>query len=167
MKKNIILSIFAFVLIIFETVLCRYIGIGGAYPQTVFTFIICMAVLDDSLTRVTILSSVCGLLLDCLGGGLVGVNLFSFGVCAILCNFITEKFFMSNIFVMLVCLIICSLVSRFLIFALGFAVFGNVSVQQIFLPLVLKCTLYNTVLSVILYAVLKRTVYVKRLYGRR
>lgn len=161
MKKNIILSVWAFVLIIFETVICRYIGIGGVYPEIVFVFVICAAVLDDNLIRVTVLSCLCGLIIDCLGGAPVGVNLFACGICAVISNFVTEKFFMSNIFVMLVCVVICTLLTRFIIFTMGFAVFGNASLAQIFIPLVLKYVLYDTAVSVIIYALLKKTVYIK------
>ena len=167
MKKNIILSVWAFLLVILESVICRYIGIDGVYPSIVFTFVICAAVCDDDIARVTVLSLTCGLIADCLGGGAVGVNLFSFGICAVLCNYITEKFFVPNIFVMFVSVILTSLLSRLIIFALGFAIFGNVSMEQIFVPLILKYVIYNAGVSVIIYALLKKTVYLKKTYDRR
>lgn len=167
MKKNIILSVWAFFLIIFETVLCRYIGINGAYPEIVFAFVICVAVLDNDLTAVTVISCICGLIMDCLGGGSVGVRLFSFGISAVLCNFITEKFFMPNFFVMLVCIVLTSFISRFLIFVFGFVIFSNANMAQIFIPLILQYVLYNTAAASVLYVLLKKTAYRKNMYDRR
>ncbi len=167
MKKNIILSVWAFILVIFDAVLCRYIGIDGIYPNIVFSFVICAAVCDDNIVRVTVLSLVCGLIADCLGGNTIGIKLFSFGICAVLCNYVTEKFFVPNILVAFISVILTSLLSRFVIFALGFTIFGNASIEQIFVPLVLKYVAYNAVISIILYPILKKTVYAKKRYDRR
>lgn len=167
MKKNICLAVWAFVMIIFEAVLNRYIGIGGIYPNLVFVFVICVAILDDDLTRVTVVSLVCGLILDCLCGGKIGINMFSFGIFAVVCSFLAEKFFVSNIFVMAASVVVSSLIIRFMVFVFGFVIFGDVSLNQIFVPLILKYVLYNFCVSIAMYPILKNTIYKKKAYDRR
>lgn len=167
MRKNICLAVWAFAAMIFEAVLNRYIGIDGVYPNLVFVFVICVSILDDDLTSVTVLSLVCGLISDCLCSGQVGINMFSFGISAVLCNFLSEKLFVSNIFVMAASVIVSSTVIRFLIFVFGFAIFGNVSINRIFVPLILKYVLYNLCVSIAIYPILKNTIYKKKAYSGR
>lgn len=167
MKKNISLILWAFATVIFESVLNRYIGIGGVFPDLVFAFVICVAFLDNDMVRVTALAVSCGLVLDCIACGNVGVNMFGFGICAVLCNFFAEKFFVSNVFIAAVGMAVLSVISRLTVFVFSFAIFGRASLSQIFVPLILKCALYNLCISAIIYLILKNTVYKKKAYDRR
>ena len=167
MKKNIILFIWAFVLIIFEAAIGRYIKIGSAYPEIAFVFVMCVAVLDDDLVFVTVISVMCGLMTDCLGGGVVGVNLFFFGIFAVLCSLMTHRFFMPNVFVMTVCTVISAFVSRMLIFTFGFVIFGNLRLGDVFIPLIVSYVIYDAAVGIIMYLIMSRTIYAKRSYDRR
>lgn len=157
--KNFKLIVWALLLILFQTVACKYIGIGGIYPNVVFAFIITVCVLEESFVTVAVLPAVCGLIMDCLINSNVGMYTVIFSYSAMLCWIAGERFFKQSLLFAVPLMFVLNTVSSILYMLLHFKIYMDMGFGKIILFVILPSAVYTSAVLLILYPLVKYTVY--------
>jgi rod shape-determining protein MreD len=157
--KQLKLGVWIVLLLLFQTTISRYISVGGIFPDVTFVFIICFAVLEEKFSYNIIIPVVCGALIDLLGDRAFGINVVAYSCSALICYGIGEQFFKQKLGFALPMVFVFSLLCESLFFLLHFAVLKEVSFVSSFVSVILPMSVYNAVVTLVIYPLLKLTVY--------
>lgn len=157
--KNIKLAVWIAVILILQTVLCKYIKFFGICPNIAFAFAMSVCVLDEGFAPTVTVSTVCGALLDALVNRSVGMYTIMFSYSAILCHAAVEKFFKPGVVMTFLATGISYFICNLIYMLLNFTDYYETGFTHIILFIILPSAAYTAVISVIVCFLLKRTVY--------
>lgn len=157
--RNFKLFLWIFILLILETTLGRYIKIQSILPDFVLVFVISYAILEEIPLRRVVMGCICGILMGALGGrGLVFMILWymygAYFTGKVLGRYRKQWFFKAAPAVFLVT------VSGELFYYL-FHHFSVAGFFQAFLWTILPVAAYNAALSLVVFPLLRKTIYKK------
>lgn len=155
--KSVKTFIICFVLFIAERVLFTHISVFSMTPWLLLAFWIDMALMSDEDEYIPLYAGICGLLCDISGGGYIGVNMAVFALISLLVNYVSgilrSGFFIGIsvcFFAFITAHILCVLLS-------------GVSISAAFVSLILPQAIINTVFAAILYPLVKRMYFYRRI----
>lgn len=158
-QKNFKLTVWVIILLIFQTVICRYIAVGGIIPDVVFVFAISFVVLEKKYSYCLAVALICGFFADILGGRGFGVNILSYTYSALLCYAVGEHFFKEKL-VFAVPMVFCmTFLCELMFFVFNIKMFAASGFWHITKTVILPSALYNTVITIAVYPLAKRTLY--------
>ena len=153
MKK--ILTVAAFViLIVFQISVCEHLKIAGISPNIVLAFTILISINSSALTAGAIGCSV-GLALDALCYGVVGCNALIMLYISVGASVVASKFYSENIFVSAIFVLIFGFLFDFSRAVVNNIVYDSISVSYITLRYILPGCLYNFLVSLPLFYVVR------------
>lgn len=157
--KNIKLAVWIAVILILQTVLCKYIKIFGIFPNIAFAFAMSVCVLDDGFAPTVAVSVICGALLDALVNHSVGMYTIIFSYSAILCHIAVEKFFKPGVLMTFLATGISYCICNMIYMLFGFSVYYETGLTRIILYIILPSAVYTAVISAAICFLLKHTIY--------
>lgn len=157
--KNIKLFVWIFLLVIFQTVMSRYIAIKGIIPDVVFVFIISFVVLEKKFSYCLSVSLICGLLIDLLSSRGIGANIIAYSYSALVCYAIGEHFFKERLLFAVPMVFIMTYLGELVFYVLNYSVFKGIGIFELSELIIVPTTLYNAVITFIIYPLVKKTVY--------
>jgi len=160
-KKNIYIGIWIFVLILFQTSICHYWEIGGIYPNLMFVFAICLAVLERDFVYCLTVPIISAVLIDCMEGNIFFYNTLFFSVSALVCYAIGERFFKERIAFAVVIVFILTFISEFIYMFFAKNSFFDVDISGGMHNVILPLSVYNTAMTFVIYPLCRLTLYRK------
>ncbi len=125
----------------------------GTKPDMVLV-LVCVYALKFGQTRGIVYAAVTGLLLDTVGGLIIGPHIISKSIAVFLITSVRENLFQWNMYVNTVMILVLSVVDIFLVYTC-FEFFSKVSYGNIPWTVLLTQVIYTVAASVILYRFLK------------
>lgn len=159
MQKNLKLAVWVFALLIFQTVICRYIAVGGIIPDVVFVFVISFVVLEKKYSYCLAMALICGFFTDVLGGRGFGVNILAYACSALLCYAVGEHFFKEKLIFAVPMVFCMTFLCELLFFVFNIKLFAASGFWNITKSVILPMAVYNTVATLAVYPLAKRTLY--------
>lgn len=161
LKKNIYIFIWAVILIIFQTSICEYWSIKGIHPNVLFTFVICLAVLEKNFTYCAAVPVILGIVIDTLCGNTIFYSMISFSISALICYEIGEHFFKEKFVFALPLVFIFTFITEFLFMILSVGITDYEYIISGIVNVIIPVSVYNTVMALIIYPLCKFTLYKK------
>ncbi|MCX7714707.1 MAG: rod shape-determining protein MreD [Clostridia bacterium] len=159
MNRNLKLGIWIVLIVIFQTTLCRYISVKGIFPDIVFVFVVCFAIMEEKFSYSTVIPIICGLLIDFLGRRTLGVNVIIYSYSSLFCFGLGEHFFKEKLSFALPMVFLLSFLCEFVFFVLRFYIAHEASIFEAVKVIIFPFAVYNTLITFIIYPLIKLTLY--------
>lgn len=145
-----------------QSVFFSYIKIFGVIPNLLFVFSLCYAGVSKNIKSVMIISAICGVIADCMSGRIFGVYVFIYLVCALFIYLILEGVFSDNKLLFTVIVFIAAIFGETIFYLINIGVLKETKYIDALFDIILPSAVLNTLLSVVLKAILKKSFKVKR-----
>lgn len=156
--KNFKLLVTAFILLLIQTSLGRYIDIWGIVPNLILVFVICMTILEDSFARLAVGAIAAGAAAGALGVNSFYYTLLFFVWSAMALYMMPRRELRRNLPFAVLCTAILSALFEGLYFALHYGVLSAAGISANVMNIA-AAALYNTVIMIIMYPFMKFFVY--------
>ena len=144
--RNFKIFLWIFVIFLVQTVVLSPIHIFGAVPSAVLAFVMCVAILENEFRTAVIISGICAVVMGAIGGrNFTEITLF----------YAYSSRYVGNFPKTIVWTFIMSAILEILLFVIREM---TLDVSVIFSD-ALPTAVFNTVIAVILYPILKKTLY--------
>lgn len=153
--RYILTGIFVFLLTVVQTTILRGIEIMGLVPNLLVVAVICYSLLKDTRPGL-VFGIVCGLLLDFIGGRLVGVNTLLCLYIAYLCGLTSDRLFNNNVFVAVLFVVVMSLLYELVFYILNYTLWGNTDFVYALFAKIIPASVYNGLMTFIIYPIIYR-----------
>ncbi|MDD6214666.1 MAG: hypothetical protein PUB42_05750 [Firmicutes bacterium] len=160
--KNIKLFIISLVVIVFELTAGKYIAVGGISPMITFSLCLAMALLEDNPVYVAAVPAILGAVLDIMCGHGFGTYTITFELSSVLTFFVRDKVFSSKILMLIPDVFIMTLMCESLYYLLHIRAVNSTDYIVALISLIIPTALYNIVLCLIFYSVLRVIFYKRR-----
>ncbi len=147
-----ITAVFAILLTIIQTTILHGIEIFGVIPNLVLVAVVCYSLLNSTF-RSILFGIFCGVLLDCVGGRIVGLNTLLCMYIAYVCGITGEKLFNNNVFVAVLFVVCYSFLFELANYLLHFALWGNTDVLFAVFGRIIPTSVYNGLAALVLYPI--------------
>ena len=154
--RNFKIFLWIFVIFLVQTVVLSPIHIFGAVPSAVLAFVMCVAILENEFRTAVIISGICAVVMGAIGGrSFTEITLFYAYSSIIVFAARKRPRYVGNFPKTIVWTFIMSAILEILLFAIREM---TLDVSVIFSD-ALPTAVFNTVIAVILYPILKKTLY--------
>lgn len=143
-------GIFVFFLIVIQTTWIHAIEIFRVVPCLTFVFCVCYSIKKGGLLPI-IISLACGFVLDALNAGSVGVDALLYMYISLGCVWLNECLFNKSLKVIMLCVLAASLLYTAASFGVYFFIWGETRIGFAFTHKMLPETVYNLVITPVLY----------------
>ena len=149
------MGIFIFFEAALQTTVIRGIEVFHVIPNLLFITVVCFSLRRGDYSALVV-GAICGLILDMLGGRVVGINTLLCVYVAYLCICISSNLFNNNLFVSMVFVLLFSIPYEFLIYLFYFAIWGQGAFGYALIARILPTVLYNFLFTLVLYPIIRR-----------
>ena len=154
--RNFKIFLWIFVIFLVQTVVLSPIHIFGAVPSAVLAFVMCVAILENEFRTAVIISGICAVVMGAIGGrNFTEITLFYAYSSIIVFAARKRPRYVGNFPKTIVWTFIMSAILEILLFVIREM---TLDVSVIFSD-ALPTAVFNTVIAVILYPILKKTLY--------
>lgn len=157
--KNFKLAVWIILLIIFQTVICKYIAVDGIIPDLMFVFIVSFVVLEEKFAYCVAIPVICGFLIDVLSRRAFGTGVLSYTYTALLCYALGEHFFKEKLWFAVPMIFLATFASESVFFLFSVSAFKISMIFEALKEVVLPTAIYNTAVTFLIYPILKKTIY--------
>ena len=145
------------VLTFIESMLGTYIKIGDIMPDLLFVFVLCYAVMKNSINSIITISAICGALADCLCGRIFGTYFAIFLLSGVLIWFIGQSIFKSNMLISVMLIFVFCVLGKSMYFIANISVLKDAGYLYSLFRIILPEALYNTVISLLILPLIRLT----------
>ena len=145
-----------------QSVFVPYINIFGITPNLLFIFSLCYAGVSKNIKSIMIISAVCGAIADCMTGRIFGVYVFIYLISALLIFLILEGVFSDNKLLFTVIVFVTTIFGETIFYLINIGVLKETKYIEVLFDTILPLAVINTLFSVILKVILKKSFKVKR-----
>ncbi len=156
--KNFKLIITAFILLLIQTSLGRYIDISGVVPNLILVFVICLAVLEDSFARLAVGSIASGAAAGALGVNSFYYTLIFFTWASMAVYLLPRREIHRNVIFSVMCAAIFSVLFEGLYFAINYTSLVGAGIAANIANIGIA-VIYNVVIMLIMYPFMNFFVY--------
>lgn len=153
--RYIITGIFILLLTVVQTTILRGIEIMGVIPNLLIVAVICYALLNQTRPGL-VFGLICGVVLDCIGGRLIGVNTLLCLYMSYLCGLTSERLFNNNIFVAILFVVALSLLYEAISYLLNYLIWGDTAFVFAIFGKIIPASVYNGLLTFVVYPIVAR-----------
>lgn len=155
LTKKIKYAAAAAAVILAEQIFAKYIAVGGAVPMFTFCFIIIASMLEDELSYTLTLSAACGIVCDILAVHGIGTYTFTYTFAAWAVYELHNKLFSSRLLFLEFAVFVLTFLLQLIYFVLHMRDIGTDNFLSLLTSVMLASTVYNMVISLILWPVFK------------
>ena len=158
MKKftiNIILIILAIIIYFLQENFFSWFTINGVMPNLFIIFVLCIGLFSKK-TMGTVYGIVIGLVLDYLVGTKIGVNAVLLGLVGFLAAVFDKNFSKDSRITIMLLVAGMTIAFEVVKYAISYAVLGTSIEIVIFLKILIVEAIYNVVISIIIYPLMKK-----------
>ncbi len=138
-----------------QTTVIRGLEVFHVIPNLLFIVVVSYGILHDDYSSLFV-GAVCGLILDVLGGRVVGINTLICTYVAYLCLLISDNLFNNNAFVAMVFVLLLSIPYEVLTYLCYFVIWGKGSLWYAVFHKILPIAVYNFLFTLPLYPIVKK-----------
>ena len=143
-------ALFLFLLIVLQTTVVPSIAVFHVVPGVVFVFCICYSIKNGGLSSI-IFSLICGFALDLLNGRPRGCDALFYMYISLGCMLIHDCLYNVSLKIIMLCTFTASVLYGAASFGVSFLLWGETQIGYAFLYKIVPESLYNTVMSPLLY----------------
>jgi len=159
LEKNFKLTAWIVLLMIFQTVISKYIAFDGIIPDVVFVFIISFVVLEKKFSYCLGVAVICGVLTDILSSRGLGPNAISYTYSALICYAIGEHFFKERLLFAVPMVFVMTMLGETVFYFINYASLKDAAFVDLLKLIILPTTIYNAAITLIIYPLVKKTIY--------
>ncbi len=141
------------VLVLCEQTFGKYISVGGAVPMLCFCFCLCASVLEEELCYIAGASAALGAVCDILSGHGFGTYTLTFTLAAMATNAVHNRLFSSKSLFLFLNAMIMTVFAQTVYFLMHII---EIHSGLRFLGLILPMAVYNAVVTVLIYPVVRK-----------
>ncbi len=145
------------VLTFIEAMLGTYIKIGDIMPDLLFVFVLCYAVLKNSINSTITISAICGALADCLCGRIFGTYFAIFLLSGVLIWFIRQSIFKNSILISIILIFAFCVLGKSMYFVANISVLKDAGYLYSLFRIILPEAVYNTFVSALMFPIVRLT----------
>jgi rod shape-determining protein MreD len=161
LRKNIYIGIWIFLLVIFQTSVCCYWDIAGIYPNIIFVFVICFAVLEKSFAYCVSVPIICGFIIDSLCGYTMLYGVLFFSMSSLICYAVGEHFFKEKLVFAVPAVFVLTFASEFIYMIISGKISASYEIVNGVRNVILPLAAYNTVMTFVIYPLCRLSIYKK------
>lgn len=159
--KTVRYTLMSFVILFCEMTFSKYIEISGVVPMLSFSFLITSVMFENNINYIVMLSAVVGGIVDVLLGHGFGTYAVTFMLSAIAAFFIRDKLFSSKVLFLIFSVFLLSIFTESVYYLFHITDIGGRFFAG-FAFVIVPTGIYNTVISLIFYPVLKKILFKRR-----
>lgn len=154
--RNFKIFLWIFVVFLIQTVILSSVHIFGAVPSVVLVFIMCVAVLENEFRTAIVINGICAVVMGALGGrNFTEITLFYAYSSIIVFSARKRPRYVGNFPKTIVWTFIMSAILEILLF-----IIREMTIDvSVLLNDALPTAVFNTIIALILYSILKKTLY--------
>ena len=126
-------------------------------PDLLFVFVLCYAVMKNSIISIITISAICGALADCLCGRIFGTYFAIFLLSGVLIWFIGQSIFKSNMLISVMLIFVFCVLGKSMYFIANISVLKDAGYLYSLFRIILPEALYNTVISLLILPLIRLT----------
>ena len=155
--RNLRIAVWIAVLTLIESMLGTYIKIGDIMPDLIFVFVLCYAVMKNSINSTIAISAICGALADCLCGRIFGTYFAIFLLSGVLTWFIGQSIFKSNMLISILLIFVFCILGKSMYFVANISVLKDAGYLYSLFRIILPEAIYNTFISTLMLPLIRLT----------
>lgn len=141
---------FVLLLTVLQTTVLRAAELFGVIPNLLLSAVVCYSLTKGDY-KALVFGIGCGLLLDCFGGRVVGMNTLLCFYVSLICVLLYGDLFNNNAFVAMLFVLLLSVPYEFLIYFFSLFIWGETDIVYALLYKVLPCAVYNALATFFVY----------------
>lgn len=152
--KCLLTVLYVFLILVLQTTVLDGIRIFNVMPNVLLISVICYSLITADL-RGLIFGFASGMLLDITGGRMIGINTLLCMYVAFSCIWMCDKLYNNNELIAASFTFVISLIYGAVMYVINFLLWGELGVLYAILRVIIPETIYNTILALFIYPILR------------
>lgn len=151
------MTIWIFLLTLIQSMFAPYISINSITPDLFFVFVLCYSLKEKNIKKIIIVSVICGLLMDCMCGRILGNYIAIYLICAVLINYLGTSIYKNGILTSIILILLFGIFGKSLYFITNIGILKETGYLYFLVNVIIPESFYNMVISFVMLFLLKLT----------